>query len=66
MSKEMAKFQHALISGTDRKVNEQLERFGVEGYSHGRTDRGSNYRSAADVKKDLTEAARNDYDLRRT
>lgn len=63
---EMAKFQHALISGTDKKVNEQLERFGVEGYTHGRTDRGSTYRSADAVQKDLIEAARNDYDLRRT
>ena len=62
----MNKFQRALISGTDPKVNAQLERFGVEGYSHGRTDRGSNYRSAKDVQDDLIEAARNDYDLRRT
>ena len=52
-----------LLGGYDR----ELERYGVEGPRHGRTDRGGDgYRSAEDVEKDLIAAARNDYDLRRT
>ena len=50
----------------DPKVTKLLERYGVEGYSHGRTDRGSEYRGAEEVIEDVKHAARNDYDTRRT
>ena len=51
-----------LLGGYDR----ELERYGVKGPQFGRSDRGQEYRSAEDVEKDLIDAARNDYDLRRT
>ena len=46
---------------------ELLERYGVEGQRHGRTDRGSKgFRGYKDVKKDLQTAMSQDYDTRRT
>ena len=66
MSDANNKFQRALISGTDEKVNKLLDRYGVKGYQHGRTDRGGEYRGADEVKKDLQKAMSQDYDTRRT
>ena len=41
-----------------------LERYGVEGQSHGR--KGRTYRGSDDVRKDLQKAMANDYDTRRS
>ena len=65
MSNANNKFQQNLITG-DKKTKELLERYGVEGYSHGRTDRGSEYRGAEEVRKDLSRAMASDYDTRRS
>ena len=51
-----------LLGGYDR----ELERFGVKGMQFGRSSAGQEYRSPEDVEKDVIDAARNDYDLRRT
>ena len=54
-----------LLGGYDR----ELERYGVEGPRFGGRAQemtGKSYRSAEDVEKDIINAARNDYDLRRT
>ena len=54
-----------LLGGYDR----ELERYGVEGMRGGGRAMemtGKSYRSAEDVEKDIINAARNDYDLRRT
>ena len=52
-----------ILGGYDR----EMERFGIKGMQHGRTDRGTGeYRSEKDVEKDMINAARNDYDLRRS
>ena len=54
-----------LLGGYDR----ELERYGVEGPRFGGRAQemtGKSYRSAEDVEKDIIDAARNDYDLRRT
>ena len=48
------------------KARDMLDRYGVEGYNHGRTDRGGEYRGIDEVKKDLANAMMNDYDTRRT
>ena len=52
--------------GGSKEAKELLERYGVEGYRHGRTDRGSEYRGFDEIKKDLSSAMMNDYDTRRT
>ena len=54
-----------LLGGYDR----EMERFGVKGMQMGgRASQmsGNDYRSEKDVEKDMVNAARNDYDLRRT
>lgn len=51
-----------LLGGYDR----ELDRYGVKGMQFGRSSGGQEYRSAQDVEKDVIDAARNDYDLRRT
>ena len=54
-----------LIGGYDR----EMERFGVKGMQMGGKASqmtGNEYRSEKDVEKDMVNAARNDYDLRRT
>ena len=50
------------LGGYDR----ELKRYGVAGPQFGRSDAGQEYRSAQDVEKELIDAARNDYDTRRT
>ena len=53
--------------GPGKEAQDMLKRYGVEGYRHGRTDRGSEgYRGVAEVRKDLANAMMNDYDTRRT
>ena len=48
-------------AGGSKEAKELLERYKVEGYRHGRTDRGSEgYRGPDDIKKDLAEAMMND------
>ena len=53
-------------TGGSKEAKELHERYNVEGYRHGRTDRGSTYRGFDEVKKDLSAAMMNDYDTRRT
>ena len=65
MSKGGIDHTRLALGGYDK----QLERYGVEGpRGGGRAQEmtGKSYRSAEDVEKDLINAARNDYDLRRT
>ena len=52
--------------GPGKEAQDMLKRYNVEGYSHGRTDRGSTYRGVDEVKKDLANAMMNDYDTRRS
>ena len=52
--------------GGSKEAKELLERYDVEGYRHGRTDRGSTYRGFDEIKKDLSAAMMNDYDTRRS
>ena len=62
-------FDRGLMSkfyGPGKEAQDMLKRYDVEGYSHGRTDRGSEYRGVDEVKKDLSNAMMNDYDTRRT
>ena len=62
-------FDRGLMSkfyGPGKEAQDMLKRYDVEGYSHGRTDRGSEYRGVDEVKKDLAAAMMNDYDTRRT
>ena len=50
-------------AGGSKEAKELLERYDVEGYRHGRTDRGSaGFRGTDDIKKDLSAAMMNDYD----
>ena len=52
--------------GGSKEAKELLERYNVESYRHGRTDRGSEYRGFDEIKQDLSDAMMNDYDTRRT
>ena len=51
--------------GGNEKVDKLLKRYGVKGANTGRSDGGTR-RSAKDVKRELKDAARNDYDTRRS
>jgi hypothetical protein len=69
--KEISKadFNRGLMSpfyGPGNEAQKMLKRYGVEGFRHGRTDRGSKYRGVDEVRDDLAKAMMNDYDTRRT
>ena len=67
MGKKKDKFSDVdFLDGSNEDLNKALERFGVKGASSGRSDRGGNPRSVDTVKAELKEAARNDYDYRRS
>lgn len=56
------------LDGSNKDLNKALERFNVKGANSGRnySTGSSNRRSIDDVKKELKNAARNDYDYRRS